>query len=218
MIRLEVLQGHERGRTLESEQERLLIGRGPTATLQLGDHHLSGEHGLIFREGDRYIYRDLRSTNGSMLLRGQRRILLDGTERWESGGAIAENARRPCSAAGDGRRGQLPFRGGAIFAEIVDLPRAGRPPSFWQRRDPPGSAAPRSRHRAWDRPPSPPRLRWPASKPLGAALSGGWTPSARRLPPRRGCRGRVHAWGSAGSRRTLRRIPAFSPSSGFSAD
>jgi Nif-specific regulatory protein len=84
MIRLEVLQGHETGRTLESEQERLLIGRGPTATLQLGDHHLSGEHGLIFREGDRYIYRDLRSTNGSMLLRGQRRILLDGTERWES--------------------------------------------------------------------------------------------------------------------------------------
>jgi transcriptional regulator with GAF, ATPase, and Fis domain len=84
MIRLEVLQGHERGQALESEQERIVIGRGPTASLQLSDYHLSGEHGLIFREGDRFIYRDLRSTNGSMLLRGQRRILLDGTDRWES--------------------------------------------------------------------------------------------------------------------------------------
>ncbi len=92
------------------------------------------------------------------------------------------------------------------------------PQSFWQHQGPPGSAAQRSRHRAEDRLPSPLKLRWPARKPLGTAISGGWTPSARRLPPRRGCRGRVHAWGSAGSRGTLRRIPASSGRSGPSAD
>jgi transcriptional regulator with GAF, ATPase, and Fis domain len=84
MIRLEVVQGQDKDRSYESSESKIVIGRAPTATVRLSDYHLSGEHGLIFLEGDQYIYRDLRSTNGSMLLRGQKRVVLDGTDRWEA--------------------------------------------------------------------------------------------------------------------------------------
>ncbi len=84
MIRLEVIQGQSKGRVFECAEERITIGRAPTATVVLADYHLSGEHGLLFQEGDSFVYRDLRSTNGSMLLRGQKRILLDGSDHWEA--------------------------------------------------------------------------------------------------------------------------------------
>ncbi len=84
MIRLEVLQGQERGRTFDCDQPQITLGRSPRATVQLKDSHLSSEHGLLFREGDQYVYRDLRSTNGSMLLRGQKRVVLDGADHWEA--------------------------------------------------------------------------------------------------------------------------------------
>jgi transcriptional regulator with GAF, ATPase, and Fis domain len=84
MIRLEVIQGQDRGKVFDCDQDKIVIGRGPSATVQLSDYHLSGEHGLLFMEEDQYIYRDLRSTNGSMLLRGQKRVVLDGSDRWET--------------------------------------------------------------------------------------------------------------------------------------
>jgi len=84
MIRLEVLQGQDVGRSFDCDQPKVTIGRSPNAIVQLGDYHLSNEHGLIFLEGDQYVYRDLRSTNGSMLLRGQKRFVLDGSDRWEA--------------------------------------------------------------------------------------------------------------------------------------
>ena len=84
MIRLEIIQGESEGRVLESDDESITIGRAPNTTFRLEDYHLSAEHGLIFREGDQHIYRDLRSTNGSMLLRGSKRVVLDGSDRWES--------------------------------------------------------------------------------------------------------------------------------------
>ena len=83
MIRLEVIQGREEGRVFELEEDRISIGRAPSNTVVLSDHHLSAEHGLVYREEDRYVYRDLRSTNGSMVLRGSKRIVLDGSDRWE---------------------------------------------------------------------------------------------------------------------------------------
>ena len=84
MIRLEVIQGQDKGRTFAIEKQQTLVGRAANAGLQLNDSHLSGEHGLIFEDSGQYIYRDLRSTNGSMLLRGQKRVLLDGSDRWEA--------------------------------------------------------------------------------------------------------------------------------------
>ena len=84
MIRLEVVQGQDKGLAYETEDPQVLIGRAANASFQLSDTHLSGEHGLIFRDEEHYVYRDLRSTNGSMLLRGQKRVLLDGSDRWET--------------------------------------------------------------------------------------------------------------------------------------
>lgn len=85
MIHLEIIQGQEKGRTFSCNQSSIAIGRSPEVAVHLSDYHLSGEHGMIFWEGDQYIYRDLRSTNGSMLLRGSKRFLIDGGERWEIG-------------------------------------------------------------------------------------------------------------------------------------
>jgi transcriptional regulator with GAF, ATPase, and Fis domain len=84
MIRLEVVQGADGEKAFDCDQPKITIGRAPAATVQLSDYHLSSEHGLLFKEGDQYIYRDLRSTNGSMLLRGQKRVVLDGSDRWET--------------------------------------------------------------------------------------------------------------------------------------
>ncbi|HEX2568134.1 MAG TPA: sigma 54-interacting transcriptional regulator [Polyangia bacterium] len=83
MLTIEVLRGSAKGRILSVETPTIGIGRAPTNQLTLSDYHLSGEHGQIFREDDQYIYRDLRSTNGSRLRRGGKDVILDGLERQE---------------------------------------------------------------------------------------------------------------------------------------
>jgi Nif-specific regulatory protein len=91
MITLEVTSGEASGlvQSFDSDAPLISIGRGPTNRLVLPDYHLSGEHGQIFREDDHYIYRDLRSTNGSRVQRAganggpPTELALDGTDRWE---------------------------------------------------------------------------------------------------------------------------------------
>jgi len=83
MLTLEVMQGNEAGQRFELDQPMVTLGRAEGVTVRLSDFHLSGEHASIFWEEDQYIFRDLRSTNGSMVLRGSRRFAVDGTERWE---------------------------------------------------------------------------------------------------------------------------------------
>jgi Nif-specific regulatory protein len=78
MITLEVLAGENAGAVFELDLPVLTLGRAPSNQVVLGDYHLSGEHGQIFREDDRYIFRDLKSTNGSRVQRGDRQIALDG--------------------------------------------------------------------------------------------------------------------------------------------
>jgi Nif-specific regulatory protein len=71
-ITLEVLSGARRGFKLPlagGAGSGITVGRAPQNQLVLTDDHLSSEHGQIFREGDRILYRDFRSTNGSRLLR-----------------------------------------------------------------------------------------------------------------------------------------------------
>src|SRR3982751_1327771 len=77
MIVLKILNGQSAGSIFELDTPSFGIGRAPTNQVVLGDYHLSGEHGQIFREDDRYIFRDLKSTNGSRVLRGDRQITLD---------------------------------------------------------------------------------------------------------------------------------------------
>src|SRR6188768_50014 len=59
------------------------IGRSPASTIILGDFHLSGDHAQITQIGDHFVFRDLRSTNGSAVEREGRRIPVDAAARWE---------------------------------------------------------------------------------------------------------------------------------------
>lgn len=83
MIALEIVEGSASGRRFEFRDPVVTIGRADANTLVLTDYHLSGEHGQIFIEGDQYIYRDLRSTNGSVVRRGDSHISLEAAGNWE---------------------------------------------------------------------------------------------------------------------------------------
>jgi transcriptional regulator with GAF, ATPase, and Fis domain len=85
LIVLEILQG-----TTSQRIHRLLggggtatIGRAPQGTVVLSDFHLSGDHAQITQVGEHYVFRDLRSTNGSAIERDGRRIPVDAAARWE---------------------------------------------------------------------------------------------------------------------------------------
>jgi transcriptional regulator with GAF, ATPase, and Fis domain len=84
MIRLYVVQGSDKGRTIESHSESVSLGRSPSNQLVLKDSHISGIHGRIFRTPEgKILYRDLRSTNGSVILRGENRISLGPANAWQ---------------------------------------------------------------------------------------------------------------------------------------
>ncbi|HLL24403.1 MAG TPA: sigma 54-interacting transcriptional regulator, partial [Kofleriaceae bacterium] len=55
----------------------------PASTIVLGDFHLSGDHAQITQIGEHFVFRDLRSTNGSAVEREGRRIPVDAAARWE---------------------------------------------------------------------------------------------------------------------------------------
>jgi Nif-specific regulatory protein len=70
LIRVEVIEGQDRGRKLESRADFLRIGRGEAADLTVSEWHVSGEHAAIVLAGEQYLVRDLQSTNGTRVLRG----------------------------------------------------------------------------------------------------------------------------------------------------
>ena len=59
------------------------IGRSPTSTVVITDFHLSGDHAQITQIGDHFVFRDLRSTNGSAIDRAGQRVSVDAAARWE---------------------------------------------------------------------------------------------------------------------------------------
>jgi Nif-specific regulatory protein len=77
MIRLEVTEGVARGSRHESSADVVRLGRALGNDLVLPDELVSGEHARIVFGGDRYLVRDLRSTNGTAVVRAERRIALD---------------------------------------------------------------------------------------------------------------------------------------------
>ena len=83
MIVLEIVEGSARGQVFECREPIVTLGRAVTSTVVLPDYHLSGEHGQIFLEADQYIYRDLRSTNGSRLSRDEEQLPVDARTGWE---------------------------------------------------------------------------------------------------------------------------------------
>lgn len=77
MIRL-VVQLPSQVSPLEWERPSLSIGRAPNNDLVFPADNVSSMHGQITLAGAGYVYRDLRSTNGTVLIRGEKRYLLKG--------------------------------------------------------------------------------------------------------------------------------------------
>jgi pSer/pThr/pTyr-binding forkhead associated (FHA) protein len=76
MIRLEVTRGQLIGKSIESAEDNVRIGRASDSDLALPDDHVSSDHARIVYKGERYMLVDLRSTNGTALVRGAGRIAL----------------------------------------------------------------------------------------------------------------------------------------------
>jgi Nif-specific regulatory protein len=83
LIVLEILQGTAEQRAHRITGGTATIGRSPASTVIISDYHLSGDHAQITQIGEHYVFRDLRSTNGSAIERDGRRIPVDATARWE---------------------------------------------------------------------------------------------------------------------------------------
>jgi transcriptional regulator with GAF, ATPase, and Fis domain len=77
MIRLDVTQGLARGSQHESSADVIRLGRAAGNDVVLPDELVSSEHARIVFGGDKYLVRDLRSTNGTAVVRAEQRILLD---------------------------------------------------------------------------------------------------------------------------------------------
>jgi transcriptional regulator with GAF, ATPase, and Fis domain len=91
MLFLEVTQGLAAGNTFELPGELVTIGRAPHNDVMLDDMHVSGEHARVIVDGARVVLQDLRSTNGTTLVRrGERRRLAGeaSTAELETGDVI----------------------------------------------------------------------------------------------------------------------------------
>jgi Nif-specific regulatory protein len=86
VIALEILNGttaKRAHRSVAGATGAITIGRSPTSTIVITDFHLSGDHAQITEVGDHFVFRDLRSTNGSAVERDGKRIAVDAASRWE---------------------------------------------------------------------------------------------------------------------------------------
>src|SRR4051812_28609941 len=80
MVRLAVRSGEAAGRAVEVAGDLVRIGRAPGNDLVLGDAHVSAEHARILIGPASAVLEDLRSTNGTTLVRkGTRRVLDEST-------------------------------------------------------------------------------------------------------------------------------------------
>ena len=71
MVKLVVTQAALTGQTLSSSLDAIRIGRAEGNDFTIPDEHVSSEHARIALVGDRVILRDLRSTNGTWVVRGE---------------------------------------------------------------------------------------------------------------------------------------------------
>ncbi|MFO0549828.1 MAG: sigma 54-interacting transcriptional regulator [Polyangiaceae bacterium] len=78
MLIIEIVQGLSVGRRFELRGDAFAIGRRSTNLVVIEEAHVSGEHCKIHREGDRVVLTDLRSTNGTTVLRRNERRRLTG--------------------------------------------------------------------------------------------------------------------------------------------
>ncbi len=85
MIRLEVESGEAKGRVFERDVAEVALGRAPNADLLIPDWHVSGAHGVITVAPESGVvrYRDLKSTNGSRVVRAGQTLSVDSTVGFE---------------------------------------------------------------------------------------------------------------------------------------
>ena len=83
MITILVTRGEQAGRTFEPTGNAVHIGRADGNDLLLADEIVSGDHARIVHEGDRWLLADLRSTNGTFLVRGGERSAVEGDRKLE---------------------------------------------------------------------------------------------------------------------------------------
>ncbi|MFO0641351.1 MAG: sigma 54-interacting transcriptional regulator [Polyangiaceae bacterium] len=76
MLKLVVVRGALSGQTLSSSADAIRIGRAEGNDFVIPDEHVSSEHARIALVGDRIVLRDLRSTNGTWVVRGEARSSL----------------------------------------------------------------------------------------------------------------------------------------------
>lgn len=67
-----ILEGGNRGETIDLAKAPLLIGRGTDAAIRLDDDYVSTRHARIANSGEQWFVEDLGSTNGTYV--GSRRI------------------------------------------------------------------------------------------------------------------------------------------------
>ena len=84
MIRLEVTRGQLVGTAIDPTSDVIRIGRAEGNDLVVPDTHVSSEHAKIVFSADRYVLVDQRSTNGTAILRGGERIVLDDSNGREA--------------------------------------------------------------------------------------------------------------------------------------
>lgn len=61
------MSGPVKGQTFALNKDRTILGRNASNDIVVADEAVSSQHCYIARRGDRYVLRDLNSTNGTML-------------------------------------------------------------------------------------------------------------------------------------------------------
>jgi transcriptional regulator with GAF, ATPase, and Fis domain len=78
MLILEILEGSSKGKRLETDKASVVVGREAGSDFAINDIHVSSSHGTFRLERGGWTYEDLRSTNGSAIVRGDEKIALGG--------------------------------------------------------------------------------------------------------------------------------------------
>ena len=67
MIKIHILNGSEKGQSLEIEGETIHVGRSSANDIRLNDNSISRRHLCVRMDGDMYYVKDLKSTNGTVV-------------------------------------------------------------------------------------------------------------------------------------------------------
>jgi pSer/pThr/pTyr-binding forkhead associated (FHA) protein len=65
MTKLYVLDGPDRGRSFDLEEDTITIGRAPDNHIQLKDSYVSRQHLKVLIRGEHYFIKDLKTKNGT---------------------------------------------------------------------------------------------------------------------------------------------------------